>query len=1024
MGSPSQVAAGGEATVREGADVRKPPSVAPILFLFAMSGATSLIYELLWRRMLLLVLGGSMWATAIVLSTFMAGLGFGAIVVGRMGDRFKNPLRWYGWAEMAIGGYALMFPFICRLLRVAHDAAFPMFEGKPLDFRVAALSVTFVVLLLPTLLMGGTFPLLVRQCAWQRRPVGRSVRDLYLFNTVGAVAGTTLAGLFLIRLLGVQATGIVTAVANLAIGAAAVRLARGWTVESSPAKPSQPVKRRKPATPPLVASDPGAGILSVARVRLVLIVFALSGLTALSYETLWARVMVFLLSNSTYAFAVMLSSFLCGLALGAWLARYVGERHAVAKAALLEGLIAISAVGTLAASQRLRGIQLFVFDILSISGYAGLLAAHYLLALLVLLPTATLFGMVFPLLVRACTRDENYTGREVGWAYGSNTFGAIVGPLAAILLLIPHWGLGGAIVATALLNLLLCVALLMIAPAMRRMPRTLWTLAAGVVAVAMVAFAPRSIEATRHSGWRIRTLQERLLYYKEEPSATVAVFELGDKFAKVLEIDGVGQVPTDADSIQAFHLLGHLPFLVRDDIREVLVTAFGGGITLGAILTHAVERVDAVEICPAVLPAARMFDEENHGALNDRRLHVILSDANSYVRATPKRYDAIISDATHPGAAESWVLYTQEFYRNCKERLRQNGVMCQWVPLHKLRSDDLRIILGTFRSVFPHATLWFARGYAVLLATEAPLSLDARRIQRALADPQIGPSLKSACLGTPFAVLKNLALTESAFAQLAEGVAPATEDRTPLEYSDWHACQGSTVRPNCDMIAAVSQGFVPVANFTRDDEAALAEVVAFRASYYQAAGLLSDDGPAAALPLFLAMAQHLPQDDDVRMYGAIIADWFRETVSAKPDAALPLDQVRALAAIFPNEITIQMNVGKGLIAWAKHRRDDVVLREALGMLKATADRFADRADIQMLAAQEFFAARRYAGTQILLERAVRLDPKNALAWNNLARCYWALGLRDLCRQAALQALSIQPDLASAQTTLRSLGQGP
>jgi len=996
--------------------------IVPILWLFAASGATGLIYEVLWRRLLMLVLGGSMWATAITLSAFMAGLGFGAIVVGHLADRVENPLRWYGFAEIGVGLYALVFPLLCALIRAAHDAAFPLLETRPALLRAAALFGAFAVLLPPTLLMGGTFPLLVRHYLRIRRSLERGVRDLYLFNTAGAVAGAILAGFFLIVFLGTQATGALAAAVNLAIGATALHLS-GRKIEAPPeaaAPPPRP-KRRKTRTktaPAHLAESREA--LSPGQIRLALVVFGLSGLTALSYETLWTRIMVFVVGNSTYSFAVMLSSFLCGLALGAWLLRFVGESRPALKAAFVEALIAISAIATLAASQGLYKINRILLGEGGGKGYAALLGSRYILAMLVMLPTAALFGLAFPLLVRLCTRSEKRTGTEVGWAYGCNTFGAILGPLVAVLALIPLWGISGAVVATALLNAALAAVLLGLVPSWDVVRKFGWA-AAIVGATVFLGFAaPRHLDISRRCKLAGGAKTE-LLYYKEGTAATVAVFRLPDNLAKVMAIDGVSQVPTDADSIEVFRLLGHLPFLVRDDVREVLVTAFGGGITLGAILTHPVERVEAVEICPDVLPAARVFREENGGAFEDRRLKVILADAFSYVRATPNLYDAIVSDATHPAAAESWVLYTREFYENCKRHLRPGGVMCQWVPLHGLAPRDFRTILHTFQSVFPNATLWFARGYSVLLATERPLELEAERIRRELADPRVGPSLKNAYLDTPAAILKNLALTQEKIARLAHDAPTATTNRSPLEFAEAHADGIACVEANCAMIAAAAEGFVPVRNLSAEEKAALSKAIEARPAYYRAVGLLSENDIAGALPLLCEAAEKLAPDTDLRLYAAGVADLLLSEVSRDPDSvAKAMERFHTLAQLFPDEPHIQISLGRTLTALARRNHDRRLLEEGLTVLNRAAARFADRVDIQLLSAQEFFRFRQFAAAQALLERAVRLEPRNALAWTNLGACRLALGRVEEARRAVEKALALNPRFPTALNLQREI----
>lgn len=1007
---------------REQNEPGKSRSVTPILWVFAASGATSLIYEVLWRRLLLLVLGGSTWATAITLSAFMAGLGLGAILVGRLADRVGNSLRWYGFAEIAIGVYALVFPLLCAGVQAVHDAAFPLLESRPLWLRTGALAAAFVILLPPTLLMGGTFPLLVRHYLRLRSSVESGIRDLYCFNTAGAVAGAILTGFFLIRFVGTRMAGNLAVAANLAIGSIAVALSLRPIAPALQAPLANPSKRAgKHKVARHAASNSATAEISPVPIRLILMILALSGLTALSYETLWTRILVFVLGHSTVSFAIMLSSFLCGLALGAWVLRFVGKSQAVLKAALIEGLIGISAVATLWAAQFLHDISIRFVGPSGQFTYEWMVIRRYVLAVLFMLPTAMLFGLAFPLLVGVCTRGEKTTGNEVGWAYGSNTFGAILGPLIATLLFVPQWGISGAVIATAALNVALAIFLLALVPSWSLVRKGMWTFGAAIPFVLLAAMVPRQIDVSRHSGARDEK-RTRLLYYKEEAAATVAVFQLPGNFAKILAIDGVQQVPTDADSIQVFHLLGHLPFLVRDDVREVLVTAFGGGITLGSILTHPVERVEAVEICPAVLPAARVLSEENRRAFDDPRLRVIVADAASYVRATPRQYDAIISDATHPAAAESWVLYTREFYENCKRRLRPGGVMCQWVPLHGLAPDDLRVILHTFQSVYPHATLWFARGYSILLATEQPLALDAERIRRALADPTIGPSLTDAFLNSPIALLKNLALTEDGVARLGEAARLATNNRSPLEFSGSRAHSRGTVGRNCFLIAEAAQGFVPVSHLSPDEQSALEKAVAARSTYYRAVGRWNDGTIAASVPLLRGAAERIPGDRDIEMFAVAVANLFSQSIATNPQFEQRLNDLQALARLFPDEPMVQIDFGRTLLALARRDRERKTLEKGLGVLRAAGERFAQNPSIQILVGQEFLLCEQFATAQVFFERAVHLAPDNAVTWTSLGSCYLAQGRTGLSRQAVERALSIRPDLPPALELRRRIGE--
>lgn len=244
----------------------------------------------------------------------------------------------------------------------------------------------------------------------------------------------------------------------------------------------------------------------------------------------------------------------------------------------------------------------------------------------------------------------------------------------------------------------------------------------------------------------------KVLFQKTGPRGTVTVFQAEAGF-KLLQINGVPEVPTDAGSLMAFHLLGHLPCLFHTGPRRGLVLCFGAGITTAAMALHPLERIDAVEVCPEVVEAARWFSEENRNILSDPRLRLVRDESRHYLERSRTRYDVVACDSTHPRSADSSMLYTQEFYRTLRQRLEPGGVFSQWLPLHGLRPVEFGRIVRTFLKVFPHTSLWFADRFAILLGPSAPLTVDARRLARALSDKSVQKDLAACGLGNLWALL-------------------------------------------------------------------------------------------------------------------------------------------------------------------------------------------------------------------------------------------------------------------------------
>jgi hypothetical protein len=277
----------------------------------------------------------------------------------------------------------------------------------------------------------------------------------------------------------------------------------------------------------------------------------------------------------------------------------------------------------------------------------------------------------------------------------------------------------------------------------------------------------------------------------------VTVYE-SDAGERTLRVNGAGEVPTDWASIRVFRLLGTLPMALHPDPREVLVIALGGGITLSAVERLAPQRIDCVEVVPGVVEAGPLFERFNHGVYRRLRqppFELILDDGRNHVLRTERRYDVVISDSTHPATADSWVLYTREFYERCRSRLNPQGVFAQWVPLHGLGVPDYRTILRTVESVFPHATLWWSPGYSVVLATPTPLRLDYPRLARRIADPILAADLAEVGLGDPAAFVGALALDEAALAAWVGAGEINTDDRPLIGFHDRTRAATSTGFP-------------------------------------------------------------------------------------------------------------------------------------------------------------------------------------------------------------------------------------
>ena len=397
-----------------------------------------------------------------------------------------------------------------------------------------------------------------------------------------------------------------------------------------------------------------------------------------------------------------------------------------------------------------------------------------------IVPTC-LMGAAFPIAARLNVRRLDRVGRSVGDLYAANTAGAIAGALAAGFLLVPWLGTQGSVEALAWCNIAAGIALVALAPQSRPARRLRGLLLAGAAAAALHAAIPGDLFVRLLSGLEARG---RLLYYSESTAGTVTVHESAGG-QRSLRVNGTGEVRSDFASIQTFRMLGNLAPLLHADPRQVAVVAFGGGVTLSSVELHRPGRLACAEVVPGVFGAAPLFAKYNN-RIADRfgagYLRLIAEDGRNHLLRTADRYDVIICDSTHPTTADSWLLYTREFYQLCLQRLQPGGMVAQWVPSHGLSVEEYRTIVRTFSQVFPHTSIWINQVYTILLATPEPLAVDMKDLAGKLARPAIAANLGKVELADPVAFIGTLGLDEGGVAGYAGEGEVNTDSRTRAGY--------------------------------------------------------------------------------------------------------------------------------------------------------------------------------------------------------------------------------------------------
>ena len=708
-----------------------------ILLIFFASGFSGLVYEVVWMRLLALVFGNTVYATAIVLAGFMGGLAIGSLLFGRWADRHPNPLRLYGTLEILIGGSALVFPAVLHSLTPLYlwVARASGAAGHPVAFLQTVM--ILAILSVPAALMGGTLPVLAKHLGRDFARMGRSLSLLYGLNTFGAVLGCAAAGLLLIGMIGMRATTWIAVAVNLAVGVAALLLSR------TPATTAETCAADTDLSAPVEAIAPS----SVRHTAVVLL--AVAGFTAMAYEVLWTRVLVFLMGGTTYAFTMMLIAYLCGLAIGSVIAaRFVDRnRRLLQTFGVFQALIGGGMLAALVFAPQLfqsLGNLLRWEASLPHAGLIRFITLQTLLTFGFLFPFALLMGLCFPVVGKLCAGSYRTAGTRIGFAYFADTIGCVAGSLAAGFFLIPRCGTLGGLAILGVLNLLVgAIAMGWAHPPAGVARFSPGRLATALAVATLLAFA----------GWRnicgdafasvFTTPGSRLTYFNEDVGGTVTIEQFPS--FRTISINGVNVAGTHLAFETTQKLQAHLALLLHRDPRRVLQIGFGSGGTAYAITRHPVAQVDCVEITAAVLKARDQFREVNHGVTDDARVRVRIDDARSYLVACTNRYDAILSDSIHPIRAGNGGLYSVDYFRLCRASLKPDGIFSAWLPIYGLSLADYRVTVRSLRAVFPHVYLFHTPAgrneWSIILGTNRPLQFDLAILRRRLAREEIRADL-------------------------------------------------------------------------------------------------------------------------------------------------------------------------------------------------------------------------------------------------------------------------------------------
>lgn len=776
------------------------PSVAPgeahatPLYAFALlSGASALVYEVAWTKMLALTFGRTTLAASAVVGGFMVGMGIGAWLYHRAQGEGRSAIRIYAVLEVGIA-------LSTALLTAALAALPPLFAsmsgalGTGLGMTLFRIGFVVAILLPPAALMGATYPALCTVLIRSREDAARHLGPLYGLNTVGAALGALVAGFVLVEWLGLRGSVWTANALNLAIAAAA------WALAS-----------RIPARTGELAGLEDARALVPTELprRLTGLVLFGSGFATLAYEIVWFRALRYLFGSSTYAFSLMLAVFLLGLGLGALLC---GERRQAAA----ERNLALSQLGVAVLALAAIALETLVLQTRELESALSIfsravyelpwwqrLATDLVVAVVLLLPATLLMGFSFPLATRLYLADVRVLGRRVGGAYLLANLGSITGAVAAAVWILPRLGTVAGTRAIASVSLLLGLLVL---------GRLRWsaarTLAVAVPAVAVVWVTalvlpdrlPFRVSET------IASQRMDLVYEEEGDLATVQVWAAADDPGRrTLTVDGtpIGESRGLRKTIYAKQvLLAHLPMALDPDIRRTLNVGLGSGSTLASLASYpGVDVLDVVEISGGVVRGSRLFEESR--VLDDPRTGLFVEDAAHFLLQQRPPYDLIVSDgklgADFSGNA---MMLCRDFYEAARAQLSERGIFVQWIPLSHA-SDDFDTIVRTFLASFPEVELFFQHPASVhLFGSRAPLPGRAGGAE-ALGSALAGDELAFLGIGGRAALLSHWAAGGPALRRAFGDGPSSTWNHSRLEYSIYRTRRSDRQRSMAPNLARI-----------------------------------------------------------------------------------------------------------------------------------------------------------------------------------------------------------------------------
>lgn len=787
---------------------RQKISLLPIFFL---SGFSALIYEVIWARMLSIVFGSTVEAISAVVTAFMFGLALGSFIMGKWAHRGKETLLLYSLTELSIGITSLSFYFIIISLPDIYYTLNLNIENAPFLFyykgRLIRYALQFLLVAAPTLMIGATFPLMVKAYISSRNYIGEGSSIIYATNTFGAVTGAFLGGFLLMPSLGIRLTLIIAVSINIAL-ALAIYIIRRIRLSTSDTVSSENAIRLKELlclsdrikTPPVIGQS-------------VMTVLALSGFAAMAYQIAWTRLLSMVIGNSVYAFSAILTTFLLGIAMGSLL--FVRQIDKVKDKLFLLGLVQgglfLSVVLCLPLMDSLPALFIVLFRELS-GSFLGLALIDFVIVSSAILIPTILMGVTFPIAIRIYTHKTDMIAEEAGMLYSINTIGCIFGAFLTGFYFIPFFGVQKTIIAISGLNLVAAIIFILQSELLKYRMKAIATSASVAFYFLSLLMMPQwnvgllnlgvyfnadffKIAEGHMIGMKRFYDESKLVYYEEGAGGTVGVTEAHNHLS--IQINGKTDGGTSTVDIPPQILVSAFPLIVHPNPKTVEIIGLGSGISTGTATLFPTNEIDCIELLPEVVKANRFFSSFNHNALKDKRVNLIIDDARHHLTYHDQKYDIIISEPSNPWISGVSNLFTLDFFKIAKSRLKEDGIMSQWIQMNSLDTKELKILLNTYKAVFPYVTVWASSPQdLVVLGSKSRIELNPSRAGSVLQNREVKEELQKVGINNLEDLFGRYMMGNNEIERFTKGVGLNTDDHPIIEFEAPKALYANTSDKN------------------------------------------------------------------------------------------------------------------------------------------------------------------------------------------------------------------------------------